>query len=231
MIRIGRREGTAAVVGLMAVGLAVGSPLLTLAPPVVAVMSGHRLRAAARRRRHRELSTDLPVYVDELIQRLKAGSSLAAAVRDAPLVGHQGSGAALAAALAPIQVRLAGGSRLGPALEASARGAPAGVDLLLSTLRVLVVRGGPALGSLERLSDTLRTARSLDEEIRSQAGQATASSAALTGLPVVFVAVMAAADRRLAVFYLHHPMGATCLLIAGGLVHLGWWWMDRLMGP
>lgn len=99
----------------------------------------------------------------------------------------------------------------------------------MSTMAVLVERGGPALPSLERLSDTLRSSQALQAENEMQAGQATASSAALVALPGLFIAGLAVADERLRRFYFLEAGGAACLLGAGLLSYFGWWLMQRLI--
>lgn len=102
-------------------------------------------------------------------------------------------------------------------------------ELVVTTLRVLAQRGGEALPSLERLSDTLRSAQAMEAEARAQAAQATASASVMAALPVVFLVALAVIDGRLRSFYLFHPLGAICLTSAVALTHLGWWLMERLI--
>ncbi|MFV0524170.1 MAG: type II secretion system F family protein [Acidimicrobiales bacterium] len=223
----GYRAVVGGVVAATVLGLLAGSPLLTVAPAFLAAAGTHRRRRAAARRRRLRLAEDLAGYVDELIQRLAVGGSLAAAVRDPTTLPDPAS--PLAQAMAPFRRALAAGAALDDALATLADPAPSGAELLVGTLRTLADRGGPAVPSLERLSDTVRSAHALDQELRAQAGQATASAGALTALPGLFAAAMAALDPRLASLYLRHPAGAACLVGAGLLSHAGWWWMDRLV--
>ncbi|MFV0257191.1 MAG: type II secretion system F family protein [Acidimicrobiales bacterium] len=225
--RVGRRPVIGGVVAASASGVIAGSPLLTVAPALLVGAAYHRRHRAAEHRRRVRLAEDLAAYVDELIQRLVVGGSLAAAVRDPGALADPAS--PLHQVLAPVRTALDDGAPLDDALAALPDPAPPGVELLVGTLRTLVDRGGPAVPSLERLSDTVRSAHALDQELRAQAGQATASAGALTLLPGLFALAMAALDPRLASLYLRHPAGAACLVGAGLLSHAGWWWMDRLV--
>ncbi|MDH3679160.1 MAG: type II secretion system F family protein [Acidimicrobiia bacterium] len=224
---------TAAIV-VTALGIGLGSPLL-VAGPLLAVGLGSHWRAAHRRQlARRRMAAELPAFVDRLIQQLKAGGSLAQAVRTT--IGPAG-------VEGPLQL-LRGGLDAGLGLGAALRWqkqATSGayrdqapeLALLLNTLTVLVDRGGPALPSLERLNDTLRSADAIDAEIRVQAGQATASAVVLAGLPVLFVIALIVVERRLRSFYLFEPGGAVCVAVAGTLSYAGWWWMQRIVesGP
>jgi tight adherence protein B len=189
-----------------------------------------------RRQHHHALADEVPPFVDELIQQLKAGRSLAQALRTTLLASSFGGAAPRASssplheALRPLHEALAAGTGLEEALRQVRGSAPPEVELVVDTLGVLVHRGGAALPSLERLSDTLRSAQWVDSEVRAQAAQATASATVLAGLPALFVVGLAALDGRMAGFYLYEPAGAACLLAAAGLSYLAWWWMDSLVG-
>ncbi|MEZ5407775.1 MAG: hypothetical protein R2761_07105 [Acidimicrobiales bacterium] len=182
--------------------------------------------------------------VAALLQHLKAGSSLAQSLRavtsgpgagprpvpsahpgpDEVLAGIRAAadaGAGLEMALARAAARAAGAGMVG--------GDGGGVGLLVRTLLVLVQRGGPALPALERLDDTLRSARWVEQETAAQASQATASAQALAALPALFVAGLALLDADLARFYAFHPLGAACLTTSALLGYAGWWWMHRLV--
>ncbi len=192
-----------AAVAVVAVvlGLATASPSLVLVAPAAVVWAGHGVAVARDRRRVRLRRAATVAGVERLIQHLRTGGSLGPAVR----------------------------AGLGPPSGRSGAGPPE--DRLVSaTLRILMERGGPALSSLERLSDTLRSADALREEARVQAAQATASATALALLPLVFATVLMAVDARLRSFYLHRPAGTACLLAAVTLGHGSWWLMQRLIG-
>lgn len=230
------QHGAAAMPGLTAgllgltLGVAVASPLIACGA-LLAVAARAHWRAERRARRVAErLSIELPSLVDEIIQRLKAGASLARALRtclevqavaspDSPLCLH----------LQPLRSGLSGGLRLADALARPGPNRPPEVDLLLGSVGSVVRNGGPAVPSLERLNDTLRSAAAVDLEVKAHAGQALASSAMLAGLPCVFVVMLAVLDVRLAHFYLFEAGGAVCILTAGSLSYLSWWWMHRLV--
>ncbi|MGI9611555.1 MAG: type II secretion system F family protein [Acidimicrobiales bacterium] len=211
------------------VGLGIASPTLLLGPWFVLVAWVWLLRSLSVDAGHRRVSAELPPYLDALAQRLAAGGSLAQALQETP------AEPALAARLHPLHSGLSLGLGLERSISVlrarltddSAR--PAALDLLVDTLDVLVVRGGPALASLERLNDTIRSAAWVEAEVRLQAGQATASAAVLAGLPFLFAGGLAALDHRLANLYLREPIGAGCLLVAFSLSMIGWRWMTRLV--
>lgn len=228
-------------------GLAVGSPALTVGGPLVAACAWHWREAAAVAAGRRAAADRTIELVAVLLQHLKAGGSLSQALRAATAGGRPGDGPVPAAGVGPDEV-LAGiraASDAGAGLErALARAAdrrarsdasagPGGsgsdVALLIRTLLVLVQRGGPALPALERLDDTLRSARWVEQETAAQASQATASALALASLPALFVVVLGLLDADLARFYAFHPLGAVCLGGSALLAYAGWWWMQRII--
>ncbi len=212
-------------------GLVIGSPTLVVGPWLVAVAWRRSRRSAAVDADDRLLHAALPPFLDALAQRLAAGSSLRQALQETP------APPALATRLRPMTVGLS----LGLGLDASIRAlrphpAPdparsAALELMVDTLGLLVTSGGPALPSVERLNDTIRSAARVDDEVRVNAGQATASAALLAALPFLFAAGLATLDPRLAHLYLYEPMGAACLAVAFGLSWGGWRWMGHLARP
>lgn len=217
---------TVGVFAAMAGGLVVGSPTLVVGTPLIWVAWRHWSAFARRRSETERLSAELPPFIDGLVQQLKAGRSLATVLRAG--VGPAAEGP-VSVHLRPVESALAAGFRLEAALARIEHSQPPGIDLVVNTLLTLVRRGGPAVPSLERLNDTLRSAQWVDLEVRAQAAQATASAGALAGLPVVFIVGLGLIDGRLARFYLYNPIGAICLITAGLLSYLGWWWMQHLI--
>ncbi len=228
-------------------GVLAGSPTLLVGGPLVAGCAWHWRRAAAAAARRRAAGDRTIELVAILLQHLKAGGSLSQSLR-AATSGHQpATTAALACPSGPDEVlaRIRVAADAGAGLEmALARVATSevgagtafaagpdrsGVTLLVRTLLVLVQRGGPALPALERLDDTLRSARWVEQETAAQASQATASALALAALPGLFVAVLALLDADLARFYAFHPLGAACLVLSALLAYAGWWWMHRIV--
>lgn len=228
-----------AVAGAGAAGWLLGSPILATAPPVGIGLWRHRASTSARavaRRREAQEAIDV---VDALIQQLKGGRSLAEAVRATSTARATGTAAAAGAPLGPVLARLRAaldaGTGLEEALNRAVGWAPVGaaghepVALTLSTLLILVQRGGPALPALERLSSTLHASAAVDQEVTAQTSQATASVLALAGMPLLFAAVVTVLDHRIARFYLREPLGAFCLIFAGSSSYLSWWWMQRII--
>jgi len=223
-------------------GLVADSPALMVGGPLLAGCGWHWRRAAVTTAGRYAAADRTIELVAVLLQHLRAGRTLAQALRATssgavpgrPPAGHPGPDEVLAR----IRAVADAGAGLEMALARAASKAPgsglpvddgSGTGLLVRTLFVLVQRGGPALPALERLDDTLRTARAVRQETAAQAGQATASALALAALPALFVAVLALLDADLARFYAFHPLGAACLAGSGALAYAGWWWMHRIV--
>lgn len=247
----------AVAIGGVTVGLVAGSPALAVGGPLAVGCTWHRRRAAAASARRRAAADRTIELVAVLLQHLKAGGSLSQSLRAATSgrVSSSRAGSAPAAGMGPDEV-LSGiraaadagaGLELALARAAGTRGSGAGpgssvvsgagrkgahgsdVALLVLTLLVLVQRGGSALPALERLDDTLRSARWVEQETAAQASQATASALALAALPALFVTVLALLDADLARFYAFHPLGAACLAGSAALAYAGWWWMHHIV--
>lgn len=191
------------------VGAAAASPTLAVVSPLAAACSLHGLRSRRRKQRADQRHRQLIELVDHLIQRSKGGGSLGAALRD-PHVAH--------VLVDP-----------GPGSDPSDAAIDNDQRLVMATLAVLTRRGGSALPSLERLSDTLRSSAALGLETDAQAGQATASALALATLPVLFIVGLAVAHGGLRRFYLYDMAGALCVLAATLLSYGGWAMMQRLI--
>ncbi len=235
-----RRRSTIALAAVAigcSLGVVVGSPTVVVGLPLLAAGGWHQRRSGVRRRRSAALADELPRFVDALIQRLKVGGSLAEAIK-----ATNGS-EPFEATLAALRQGLAVGRPLREALEGlvahsdtqseptDRSGSLRGFQLFATTMIVLVERGGPALPSLERLNNTLRSARWIESEVEAQAAQATASALLLAALPGVFVVALGLMDDGMADFYIKRPAGTACILVAGCLSYLGWLWMQRLTGP
>jgi len=226
-----QRFGPLLALGLVAsaVGVGVSSPALTVGGPLGALIGWHWRRQVDRDRRLVASRSEVIDLVDRLIQRLKVGGSLRSTLRHTGGDRFLVSATTLAAPSAAKPVFMATATRADSPAAGPADSTRVDERLLSSTVAVLVERGGPALPSLERLSDTLRSAHALEAESRLQAGQATASVAALVALPSLFIAVLVAVDQRLRRFYLFETGGAVCLLSAVALSYTCWWLMQRLI--
>ncbi len=227
------RQGRWVSLGLAGVGVAAGlwagSPAVVVIAGLAVVGVGHWRRSSARRRCRRQAAEQLVAHLEAVIHRVGSGATLASAVQRAP------AGVALEPHLAPLRAGLRAGMGLDRALGFQRSGAgppdqPPDLGVYLDTVAVLVARGGPALPSLERVNETIRSGRAVEAELDVQAGQATASAFLLAALPALFVVGLGALDRRLLVFYLVEPLGAACLAVAAALSYLGWWWMAGVIG-
>ena len=90
--------------------------------------------------------------------------------------------------------------------------------------------GGSVAVVLDGVTDTLRDRVALDREVAALSSQARASAAVLIVAPVVFAALAAAADHRVAEVLLGQPLGWACLLGGAVLDGAGALWMSRLVG-
>lgn len=196
-------------VGLLLVGIVSASPTLILGAPLGALFFWHGSLVVQQRLDVRRGRNEVIELVDQVIQRLKTGSSLSSAVA--------------ACGLDELVIERATPSTAAAEAQPEHR-------LLATTLSVLTIRGGSALPSLERLSDTLRSSAALAMETDAQAGQATASAMALAALPGLFIVALATAQQSLRRFYLFEPAGTACLLGAAVLSYAGWSVMQRLIG-
>lgn len=226
----------------VAVGLVAGSPLLVAGGPLAAGCAWHWRRAATASAHHRAAADRTIELVATLLQHLKAGRSLSQSLRAATSGLGPAPGTPVPSGpdevLARIRAAADAGAGMEMALARAAAGAAgsatapddgSGIGLLVRTLLVLVQRGGPSLPALERLDDTLRSARGVEQETAAQASQATASALALAALPALFVALLVLLDADLARFYAFHPLGTVCLTSSALLAYAGWWWMHRIV--
>lgn len=194
--------------GVLVIGIVSASPTLILGAPLGALFSWHGSLDVQRRLDLRRGRNEVIELVDQVIQRLKTGSSLSSAVA--------------ACGLDDLVIEQAVPSSSTVEAHPEHR-------LLATTLLVLTTRGGSALPSLERLSDTLRSSAALAMETDTQAGQATASAMALAALPGLFIVALAAAQQSLRQFYLFEVAGTACLLGAAVLSYAGWSVMQRVI--
>ena len=211
------------------VGALIGSPLLLTTVPVAVGLVGRRLKRRALARTHTALQAAVPLMLDAAVQRLMAGSSFSVAIvealRDEPVIGQQ---PAVVVAIG----RIDGGGRVSDELGSMAQA----IDqewarLLAATTAVVLEGGGSGAPALDRLADTVRSHNQAAAEAAAQAGQATASAAVLGLLPLVFAAVIAAADGDARALYVQTWVGAVCLLIAVVLTAACWAVFDWVLSP
>ncbi len=207
----GHLAAVVVLAGGLIIGAGLSSPTLAAGTPVVAGLWWHWSRHAQSQALAEAKQAEVIDIVDRLIQHLKAGGSLRTALQ------ATGGERLLDEVSAPVT---SNPGRPGPGPE---------LRLFTTTITVLVERGGPALPSLERLSDVVRSSHALRAELDLHAGQATASVAALVALPGMFIGGLILIDDSLRRFYLFELGGTVCLLGALTLSYAGWWVMHRLI--
>jgi tight adherence protein B len=196
--------------GVAGVVLAVG------ALDVVARRTAARRRAAAAER-------ELPVVLESVARRLRAGGSLAQALAEAAPAGPpelEASWRALVhrSRVAGVEAALAEWSSTTPSPS---------VRLAAAALALSSATGGSAARAIDGVAGTLRSRLALADEIRALSSQARASAVVIAASPVVFGLAAATTDRRTGAF-LRTPLGLA-LLGAGILLDaIGWWWMVHL---
>lgn len=211
----------AAVPLLVVAGVVVGSPLIGVTAPLVAVLVVVERRRRRRWRADLARADALPAEIDHLIQRLRAGASLSMACRS------------LGRHLGPLQA-IADGLRRGAGLVDATRSIGPDADpslrLVATTLRLLATNGGPAVPALRRLRHTLIGRSHRRRRAQAQAASALSSAALLVLAPVLFALILAGTEPALARFYLYQPVGAACATASILLSAAGWWWIHRRVG-
>ena len=221
-----------------ACGLAVGSPLIAMAGPLVLLMVGAERRRRRLRRQEMERAEDLPAAIDRLIQQLRSGASLRQACASLGGPGLAGPPSGVAGPtvapsppgpLVALTETIASGGTLADGARALTADRDCSVRLVGVTLQVLAANGGPAVPALQRLRHTLMGRVHRRRRAEAQAAQALASAGLLVVAPALFAALLALAEPALAHFYLREPLGAVCGASALALSGAGWWWMQRIV--
>lgn len=224
--RTGRRLCAVLAAGLISgAGLWIASPSLTVGGPLVAAMATAELRRHRERTVGREAAAVLPHVVDQLVQQLRSGRSLAQSCAGLDrLVPGQA-----ADRLSPLPELLRSGRSLEESARALGASADHGVRLFAVTLEVLAVNGGPAIPALQRLRHTLMAVVHGRQRTEAESSQALASAGLLVLAPGVFAVLVAAVDPGAAELYLFEPLGAACIVSALVLSWAGWWWIHQIL--
>ncbi len=217
--------GVACTVAVV-LGLAIGSPLIAVAGPVLAVAAAAEAGRRSQQRAEARRQTGLPVVLDHMIQELRSGLGLRTVCsRPMPVAEEVDD------AVAPLAVALAEHRSLADAVAELQMAAGVrqqqDVELMAVTLAALADRGAPAAAALGRLRLTLMGAVEARARARAQAGQARASAALLAGAPALFALVIAVADPDVGRLYLYQPIGTVCVTVALVFTYAGWRWMSR----
>ncbi len=227
MLKAGLLMVAAGSVVAVGIGVAVSSPTIAVVGPILVGITAVEWRRARVRAGRRAATARLPAVVDQLIQQLRAGRSLAESCRliDSPTVVGPAPDPLL-----QLLTRLRARRPLAEAAaELTATDDP-DVQLIAATLRVLANNGGPAVPALQRLRHTLIGVVHGRQRAAAESSQALASATLLVLAPGLFAATVATIDAQAAALYLYEPLGTGCLAIAVGLSWGGWSWMHRIVG-
>lgn len=212
---------TAVVVGVLG-----ASPTVAVVGPLLVVIVTVEQRRARVQAGRRASTARLPATVDQLIQHLRAGRSLAESCR---LIEAPTTIAAAPDPFRPLVAQLRDRRRLAEAAAELAETDDPDVRLIAVTLRVLAENGGPAVPALQRLRHTLQGVVHGRQRAAAESSQALASATLLVLAPGLFAAMVATVDSQAAALYLHEPLGTGCLAAAIGLSWGGWSWMQRIV--
>lgn len=228
MIAVGLLLGPSlAALGL---GVAVGSPLLAVAGPLVVALGEAERRRRWRWRRSLGRAESLPAAIDQMVQQLQSGASLTQACLSLDRrVGPDGGGADGRGPLGPLIVALDRGATFRQAVEALERSGSTfdpSIRLVATTLILLSGNGGPALPALRRLRHVLVGRAHRRRRAAAQASSAVASAATIALAPALFGLLLAGVEPDLAHFYLREPLGAVCAVGSVLLSASGWFWIQ-----
>ncbi len=218
-----------------AVGIGANSPMIASTGPLLVVAASIERRRRDAQERSRGLARLLPVVVDDVIQQLRSGRSLARSCGLLLAAGRPGAdgGASssdqrrLAEAFAPMAEVLRERRTLVEAADALLQRSDPSLRLFAVTVQVLALNGGPAVPALQRLRHTLIGIVHGSEQARAQSSQSLASAGLMAAAPAVVAFLVASVSEDAARFYLYDPYGAACVFVAVALSWLGWWWMQR----
>jgi tight adherence protein B len=213
--------GCVAALAVLILGLRAWTSVTPARPDATGRQPGHR---RAPRRQGRPLTDlDVAAWCDDLAREVRAGASLATAVRECD--AHPG----ILAVTGPVAVRLSRGQSLSAALRAAPAESASAIGLALTVLRSCADLGGPAASPLERAAATLRDRNAVRAELLAHSAQARMSARVMTLVPVGILALLAATDPNVRTA-IATPSGLAAVT-AGGILHVaGWWWMQRIAG-
>jgi tight adherence protein B len=221
LMRSAAWPAVAAAVGLMWMGrtAAVGGLIAgAIAPPAL-------LRRRCSRRAER-MAEELPDALDAAAGAIRAGLSLAQALREVASDATMPVRGALGAAVGALDV----GAPFTQALEAFV--AAAGIDQARTIATALAIghrSGGDLPRVLETLAAAMRDRARLEQQVRAGTAQARLSAWVVAGMPVAFLLLTGATSRAQANLLLRTPVGWGLLGVGGVLEAAGLMWMRRLI--
>lgn len=183
------------------------------------------LRRRCRRRADR-MAEELPDALDAAAGAIRAGLSLAQALREVAADSPEPVRGALGAAVAALDV----GAPFVEALEAFV--AASGIEQARTVATALSIghrSGGDLPRVLEALAAAMRDRAGLDRQLRAGTAQARLSAWVVAGMPVAFLLLTGATSRAQAELLLGTPVGWTLLAVGAALEAAGLAWMRKLV--
>lgn len=220
------RTSSVVAVPLVAVAALSSSPALILSVVGAGVLAGFAVARSRKRRTSRQVVADLPDFIEAVGRASRSGRSLDQSIDDACAATPGPCGDLFAAVVA--QSRR--GAGLGYVLVRASKNQPQPAIRIALTALALAHDSGAAPGqALYGVAQSLRDRASLQAEIVALVSQARTSGLVMAALPVVFMAISAAADPEAVTFFVADPIGRLCLLVGLGLDAAGMWWMHALV--
>lgn len=209
------------VLGLVLAGLAGAVVGVAL---VVAVLAAGVVGVGDRRRTLVERA--LPRLLDQLGASLRTGASLQGGLGEARLVSR----GPLADEVGRLLDRVDAGVPMAEALAGWHLAPGSTVARTTTAALTLIARAAPTDATVvDSLALTVREHLDLDAEVTAMATQARASAAVLLLAPVLFTALLGAADPGTLRFLTSTPAGLVCLLLGSVCDGLGAAWMARIV--
>lgn len=214
--------------GLAAVGaLALGSPVLAVAVPLLVAFSRREMKRRSARLAVDRRADSAVGFVVAAIAGLRAGRSLTGAVLDDAAGLDAGGGANLLQS--EVVERVRAGRPFALAVDEVLGVGSVDERLVATTIRALESTGASASSALERVAEALGERQSGREDARTQAQHALSSAGVLAALPFLFGAAAALAEPDVGRFYATTWLGAGCVGLALALVVGSWEWLQRLL--
>lgn len=204
-------------------------------PWLVAVVSGAlawqwpaRLLQGLRRRRQQLLAAQLPAALMNLAAALRAGASVPAALRQLADLAQAPLSQELGLVLREQRVGLSLDEAL-KRLEQRA-GVPS-LLLMTAAFRIAGGAGGNLAGTLEGLSETVRSQLQVQGRMRALTSQGRMQAWVLSALPLVLALVLYLLRPEQMTMLWSSPPGWVALALMAVLQMAGWFWIRRILEP
>lgn len=214
-----------AAVALPFAGVLVAGPAVGAVVVVMLLVSAWWASRGADARCSSAADAELPMLLEGVARRLRAGGSLTEAM--AAQVGGGVVGSPLAEAWGRVVADVPTLGVVG-ALDAwVVRNPRPPVRLAAAALALAAETGGSPARAVDGVAATLRARASVAREVRALTSQARASAVVIASAPVAFALLAGATDARTRAAY--RTSVGTALVIAGLMLDVvGGWWMARL---